>query len=340
MVIIVSYGLALFLIFLFIFITGFHDEGNLIATIITSRSLNVYAIFTLAFLFQFLGSMFLGTKVAVNTITSLFDLERTGRDPAGIPAVICAAMLGAIIWNIVTWMAKIPSSSSHAIIGGLVGPFLVRYGLEGIRPAGIVFGVLLPLFTSPVIGYVFGFVIFKVNRLCFQNTGVRVKKAFEWSQVATCALINAFQGSNDAQKGMGVIALLLLGTAQSGELAVPDSMIFWSALAISSGLVLGGLKMIKSVGTKIYTVKALHSLSAQTAALAVIGSASALGFPISGTQIVNSSILGVGAADRPNAVGWEYAKSMMKAWVITIPASLALSAGIYLVFDRFLKVAA
>ena len=334
------YGFALLLIFLFIFITGFHDEGNLIATIITSRSLNVSAIFALAFVFQFLGSLLLGTKVAVNTITSLFDLGKIGEDPAGIPPVVCAAMFGAVVWNIVTWIAKIPSSSSHAMIGGLIGPFLVRYGWEGIRPSGIAFGVLLPLFTSPIVGYVFGFAIFKINRLCFRNAGVGVKKAFEWSQVVTCALINAFQGSNDAQKGMGVVALLLFGTVRGGELTVPDSAVFWSALTISSGLVLGGLKMIKSVGTKIYTVKALHSLSAQTAALAVIGSASVLGLPVSGTQIVNSSILGVGAADRPNAVGWEYAKSMMKAWAITIPASLTLSTGIYIALDRLLKVTA
>lgn len=336
MVAIVSYHFPLFLIFLFIFITGFHDEGNLIATIITSRSLNVYLIFTLAFVFQFLGSLFLGTKVAVNTINSLFDLKQIGTDTDGIPTAVCAAMLGAVVWNIITWVAKIPSSSSHAVVGGLLGPFLVRYGTASIRPGGIVLGVLLPLFTSPVIGYVFGFVIYRVNRLCFRGTGIRVKKAFEWSQVVTCALINAFQGSNDAQKGMGVLALLLFGTAQSGTLSVPDSMIFWSALAISGGLILGGLKMIKSVGTKIYSVRALHSMSAQAAALAVIGSASALGFPISGTQVVNSSILGVGAADRPNAVGWDYAKNMMKAWVVTIPASLALSAGIYLLLVRFL----
>jgi len=319
------------LIFLFIFITGFHDEGNLIATIITSRSLNVYVIFTLAFVSQFLGTIFLGTKVAVRTISNLLNLDQITKDPKEMSVMICAAMLSAIIWNIITWIFRIPSSSSHAIVGGLMGPFIVKFGIGAIQLNGLVFSVLLPLFTSPLIGYVFGFLIYKINVVCFGKHGIRIKNMFRLSQVITCASINAFQGSNDAQKGIGVLALLLMAGSSSGSLNISGRMLFWSALAISSGLIIGGLRIIKSVGTKIYCVKALHSMSAQVSALAVIGSASLLGFPISGTQIVNSAILGVGAADRPNAVGWEYAKRMLTAWVITIPAALLLSAGFYLI---------
>lgn len=333
MVVIAFFYISIVLIFVFIFINGFHDEGNLIATIITSRSLNVYAIFTLAFLSQFLGTMFLGTKVAVNTISNLLNLDRIGKNPQDMSKLICAAMLGAVIWNIITWVARIPSSSSHAVIGGLLGPFLIQFGLGGIRLEGLLFSVLLPLFTSPLIGYVIGFLVYKLNRLYFRKHGVRVKNLFRLSQIITCISINAFQGSNDAQKGMGVLALLLVGVSQSSVLTVPGDVIFWSAVAISFGLILGGLKMIKTVGTKIYSVRALHSMSAQFSALAVIGSASALGFPISGTQIVNSAILGVGAADRPNAVGWQYAKSMLAAWAITIPSSMLISAGFYWLFS-------
>jgi inorganic phosphate transporter, PiT family len=328
---ILFFYISIALIFVFIFITGFHDEGNLIATIITSRSLNVYVIFTLAFVSQFLGTVFLGTKVAVNTISSLLNLEQIAKNPQKVSVMICASMLGAIIWNIVTWIFRIPSSSSHAIIGGLIGPFLIEFGTRAIHLDGLIFSVLLPLFTSPLIGYVFGFLIYKINRTYFGKRGIRIKSLFRLSQIITCASINAFQGSNDAQKGVGVLALLLMASSQGNSLNVTNKMLFWSALAISSGLIIGGLKMIKSVGTKIYCVKALHSMSAQVSALTVIGSASVLGFPISGTQIVNSAILGVGAADRPNAVGWEYAKKMLTAWVITIPAALLLSAGFYLI---------
>lgn len=334
MIAIAFFYISVGLVFLFIFITGFHDEGNLIATIITSRSLNVYLIFTIAFISQFLGTMFLGTKVAETTIINLINLEQVKRAPGGLSLMVCAAMLGAVLWNIITWVAKIPSSSSHAIIGGLMGPFLVRYGIEGICLKGIIASVLLPLFTSPLIGYVFGFLIYKFNRLCLRKFEIRIKNLFRVSHMITCALINAFQGSNDAQKGMGVLALLWVGASQSSQICVPRNLILWSALAISFGLILGGLKMIKSVGTKIFSVREIHSVSAQMSALAVIGSASLFGFPISGTQIVNSAILGVGAADRPNAVGWEYAKNMMMTWVITIPSSLLLSAGFYFILSR------
>ena len=321
------------LVFLFIFITGFHDEGNLIATIITSRSVNLYLIFLIAFLSQFLGTMFLGTKVAVGTVNGLFNINDILKDTKGMPIVICSAMLGAIIWDIITWIFKIPSSSSHAIIGGLLGPFVLKYSASVINVRGLIFNVLLPLFTSPVIGFTIGFVIFKLSYSCFGKNGIRIKKLFIFIQTITCIFINAFQGSNDAQKGMAAAALLIMNTAHQ-TVSVSRTVILISAVSISFGLVLGGLKMILSVGKRIYSVKTIHSMSAQISSMIVIGSSSLLGYPISGTQIVNSSILGVGAADKPNAVGWEYAKNMVIAWIITIPAAFLLSSLIYLILKR------
>ena len=192
--------------------------------------------------------------------------------------------------------------------------------------------MLLPLFTSPIIGYGFGYLIFKLNQACFLGKSIRVKKLFQAVQIATCILINAFQGSNDAQKGMGIAALLLMTAIGGNSLRIPKNIVFLSAFFIAFGLVMGGMKMIKSVGTRIFSVRSLHSVSAQMASMLVVAAASLSGFPVSGTQIVNSSILGVGAADRPNAVGWIYAKTMLVAWFVTIPASFLLSAGFYLVF--------
>lgn len=313
---------------------GFHDEGNLIATIITSRSLNVILIFVLAFFSQFAGTLFFGTKVAMGTVYGLFDVKHIQQNPNDISRLICAAMIGAIIWNLVTWYFQIPSSSSHAIVGGLLGPFVVKYGICVVNPGGILLSVLLPLLLSPVIGYFFGYAIYKLNRFCFGRHDIKVRKLFQASQTVTCVMINAFQGSNDAQKGMSAIVLLMMGDSISGIRPVPEKMIFFSALTIAMGLVLGGMKMIKGVGKKIYSVRLLHSISAQMSSLLVISSSSLLGFPISGTQIVNSAILGVGAADRPSAVGWTFAKNMLKAWAITIPVSFLLSAGLYYVFFR------
>lgn len=320
---------AVCLILVFTFITGFHDEGSLIATIIASRSLNTSVIFTVAFLAQFLGTLFLGTKVAIHTVSNVLDISFIQRDMDEIPLMVCAAMAGAVIWNLVTWVLQIPSSSSHAIVGGLLGAFLFHYGPGVVCVTGLLLGVLLPLFLSPMIGFVFGFILFRLNRRCFRGSRSDAKKLLCFSQITTSALINAFQGSNDAQKSMGVFALLWFANSGSGELTVPDNTILWTALAISLGLLLGGMKMIRSVGTKIYSVRTLHSMSAQVSSLTVIILSSLLGFPISGTQIVNSSILGVGTADRPNAVGWTYAKSMLLTWGTTIPATLLISGGLY-----------
>lgn len=330
-VIITFFSVAVCLILLFTFITGFHDEGSLIATIITSRSVKIIIIFTVAFLSQFFGTMFLGTKVAINTVSNLLDIDFLRSDITAIPMMICAAMGGAIIWDLVTWVLQIPSSSSHAVVGGLLGAFLFHYGPSVICVKGLLFGVLLPLFTSPLIGFALGFLFYRLNQRCFCRCCANAKKPFCFSQITTSALINAFQGSNDAQKSMGVFALLWLAAPGSKGLGlhVSKNFILWTALAISLGLLLGGMKMIRSVGTKIYSVRILHSMSAQTSALTVIISSSLLGFPISGTQIVNSAILGVGAADRPNAVGWAYAKSMLIAWGTTIPASLVISGSLY-----------
>lgn len=322
---------ALVLIFALIFITGFHDEGNLIATIVASRSLGVRLLFALAFFAQFFGTLLLGTKVAESMVSGVLNLGLVRESGQEISALVFSSVLGAVVWNLITWVAGLPSSSSHAIVGGLLGPFVVRYGAAVVNQNGIILKVLLPLFTSPVIGFACGYLIFRWNKTCFLGRSIRVKKLFQALQGITCVLINAFQGSNDAQKGMGLLALLLAVSSGSGKLTVPKTAVLLSALAISLGLVLGGGKMIRSVGTKIYGVRSLHSVSAQTASMLVVAAASLSGFPVSGTQIVNSAILGVGAADHPNAVGWIYAKNMLTAWLVTIPAAFLLSAGFYLI---------
>lgn len=326
------FTVSVILIFLFIFITGFHDEGNLIATIISSRSMNVILIFALAFFSQFAGTCLLGTRVAHSMVYQLFNVPYMQQDPHEIALMIFSSMLGATTWNIITWIFGIPSSSSNAIIGGLMGPFVMKFGFSVINVKGLLLGVLLPIFTSPLIGFTFGYLIFRLNEKLFCGRSIRIKKLFQGLQGTTCVLINAFQGSNDAQKSLGVLALLLMATNGTWTFSLPENVTLLAALAISFGLVLGGTRMIKNVGTRIYSVKSLHSMSAQTSSLIVIGLASFLGFPVSGTQIVNSSIFGVGAADRPNAVGWLYAKDMVATWFTTIPISFLISSGFYWIF--------
>ena len=274
--------------------------------------------------------------MAFGTINGLFNLSVIDSTQK-LSIIVCAAMLGAVSWNIITWLFAIPSSSSHALIGGLIGPIVIQYGFGAVNRFGLLFSVLIPLFLSPIIGYIVGTFLFKVSRTLLGNRGRGANTLVKWVQVVSSVLINAFQGSNDAQKGIGVLALLVLSTG-TGRLEISQKMIWYSALAISAGLVLGGLKMIRSVGTRIYNVRPLHSMSAQISAASVIVFASLLGFPISGTQVVNSAVMGTGAADRPNAVGWAYAKSMLTAWVVTIPASFALSSLFYFILNYFLGV--
>lgn len=270
--------------------------------------------------------------MAQNTVYGLFCIDRIRSDAREAGALVCAAVLGAIVWNLITWVAGIPSSSSHALIGGLMGPFVMKYGFSVINGRGILLSVLLPLFISPIIGFAFGFAVFRFTERLLGGRCVRVKKLFRWMQTVACVLVNAFQGSNDAQKNMSIFALLLMMQTGTYRFSLPNNIILISALTIASGLLLGGMRMIKNVGTKIYSVKLLHSMSAQVSSLIVIGSASFLGFPVSGTQIVNSAVFGVGTADCPNAVGWLYARDMLTAWFITIPAAFLIASGFYWVF--------
>ena len=310
---------------LFLFITGFHDESSLIATIITSRSIRSRYAFILACVSQFFGTVLLGTNVARGMIYGLFHVPTVLVDPCGLEKAVCAGMAAAIFWNLLTWFLHIPSSSSHALVGGLLGAFFFHYQMSFLDVSGFLFSVLLPLLGSPIIGYGLGYLVYYIIRKLISRQGVHVKNILTSSQIFTCVGINAFQGSNDAQKGIGVIALLLMSRAQSKEFTVPIWVLFLSAFAIVLGLAFGGLRMIRSVGTRIYNVRALHSMCAQITSLGIIFASSTLGFPVSGTQIVNSSIMGVGTADRPNAVGWRYMKSILLAWLITIPVSGILS---------------
>jgi PiT family inorganic phosphate transporter len=297
--------------------------------------LNVYFVFAIACLSQFFGTLFLGTKVAFGTVNGTLRLDGIAASGEEISKTICAAMVSAVVWNLATWVFRIPSSSSHAIVGALIGAFFASRGIDSINLRGLLLSVLLPLFTSPVVGYGIGFMIYQIGRRGFMNCRLRTRKLFQAVQIVTCVMMNAFQGSNDAQKGMGVLALLTMFTLHRPVLSLPRYAAPLSAALIALGLVLGGMKMIHSVGSTIYPVRLIHSTSAQVSATVVIVSASLFGFPISGTQIVNSAILGVGAADRPNAVGWYYAKNMLLTWLITIPCTFLLSAGLFMIFNLF-----
>lgn len=325
------YYIVVVFIFIYIFITGFHDEGNLIATIISSRSISIRSAFITAATAQFLGTAILGTTVASTMGKDIIKFKYIMTNSRDVYIMIFAGLLGAVIWNLITWFLGIPSSSSHALIGGIIGPFIVQYGVDSINIYGIFIKVLLPLFLSPIIGFLIGYIVMNITSNILRTTGPSINKILKKLQYITVFILNAGQGANDAQKAMGIIAIIMLvgGFTQSFKLPLWIKVV--SALMISSGLIFGGLRMIKSVGTKIYRVKPFHSFNAQLSSLFIVITAAIIGAPTSGTQIVNSSVLGVGAGERPKAVRWQFAKSMVMAWIVTIPASFLVSSLIYMV---------
>ncbi|AEF18019.1 MULTISPECIES: inorganic phosphate transporter [Thermoanaerobacterium] len=324
------YALIAFIL-LYIFITGFHDEGNLIATIISSRSIGIRSAFITASLAQFIGTATLSTTVASTISKDVLNLKYLTIAGNDLYIMIFTGLLGAVVWNLITWYIGMPSSSSHALVGGMIGPFIIKYGIYSINIYGILLKVIIPLFLSPVFGFLIGYLVMYFTSRILRSAGVKVNTVLKKLQYLTLFILNAGQGANDAQKGMGLIYILTIGSSLSRSSEFHNMIKVLSAFMISFGLLFGGLRMIKSVGTRIYRVKPFHSFNAQISSLFIVITAAVFGLPTSGTQIINSSVLGVGAKERPTAVRWQFARSMFASWIITIPASFAISSILFLI---------
>ena len=324
------YALIAFIL-LYIFITGFHDEGNLIATIISSRSIGIRSAFITASLAQFIGTATLSTTVASTISKDVLNLKYLTIAGNDLYIMIFTGLVGAVVWNLITWYIGMPSSSSHALVGGMIGPFIIKYGIYSINIYGILLKVIIPLFLSPVFGFLIGYLVMYFTSRILRSAGVKVNTVLKKLQHLTLFILNAGQGANDAQKGMGLIYILTIGSSLSRSSEFHNMIKVLSAFMISFGLLFGGLRMIKSVGTRIYRVKPFHSFNAQISSLFIVITAAVFGLPTSGTQIINSSVLGVGAKERPTAVRWQFARSMFASWIITIPASFAISSILFLI---------
>ncbi|MDK2805867.1 MAG: inorganic phosphate transporter, PiT family [Thermoanaerobacterium sp.] len=325
------YLILIAFIFIYIFITGFHDEGNLIATIISSRSMSIGSAFITASLAQFIGTATLSTTVASTISKDVLRLNYLNINRDNLYIMIFTGLLGAVIWNLITWYFGMPSSSSHALVGGMIGPFIAQYGLKSVNVFGILLKVIIPLFLSPILGFLIGYLVMNTTSHLLGAAGTKVNTVLKKFQYITLFILNAGQGANDAQKGMGLISILLIGDGMSHNFTLPHWIKILSAFMISFGLLFGGLRMIKSVGTRIYRVKPFHSFNAQISSLFIVIVAAIFGLPTSGTQIINSSVLGVGAKERPTAVRWQFARGMFASWIITIPASFAISSILFLI---------
>jgi PiT family inorganic phosphate transporter len=250
-------------------------------------------------------------------------------------AVLLAALVSAIGWNLLTWYLGFPSSSSHALIGGFIGAVVMGAGWGAIQLAGLE-KILIALFASPIIGFLIGYLILRITLLLSWNATPRINGFFRQSQVVTALALALSHGTNDAQKTMGIITLALVTGGYISTFTVPLWVILACATMIALGTALGGWKLIRTLGGKFYKIRPVDGFASQLASAAVILGASLVGGPVSTTQVVSSAIMGVGAAERANKVRWGVAQEIATAWLLTIPATALAGAGLYWLFQRVL----
>jgi PiT family inorganic phosphate transporter len=315
----------------FDYINGFHDTANAIATSVSTRALKPQWAIAMSAVANFAGALLTGTAVAKTIGAGLIDPHVEGQ------VVVAAALVGAIFWNLFTWRLGIPSSSSHALIGGLLGAAAAAAGVEAWNIEGVRDKVLIPLVSSPVIGFLLGLtlmiVIFNVFRRAHPKT---MNDRFRRLQVLSAAYMAFSHGSNDAQKTMGVMTFALVTAGVLPEFKVPLWVIIVAASAISLGTAAGGWRIIRTMGTRVVKLDPVHGFAAETTAATIIFGASQLGMPVSTTHVISSAIMGTGASDRFNAVRWGVARNIGVAWVLTIPASAGTAALAYLLLNPLL----
>jgi PiT family inorganic phosphate transporter len=328
-------GLAIALALAFALSNGFHDAANAIATLVATRGARPGQALALSAVFNMLGALLVGTAVA-STIAGIVTV-----DPSDTVAVIGAGLTAAVAWNVLTWWRGLPSSSGHALVGGLVGAAVASFGLDAVNWGGLdgwkpvgVFGVLIALAVSPVLGLACGYLVVALLRLVLRRATRRVDGAVNGAAWAMSAALSFSHGANDSQKAMGVIAALLLAT---GHLDSTSTVPLWVKLscgaALTLGTSMGGWRIVRTIGRRIFRLSRLDGLASQASSTAVILASSYVGAPVSTTQVVASSVVGVGGGRRRwHHVRWEVVREMGLAWLLTIPATAALAAPIAVIW--------
>lgn len=335
-------GLFIAVALIFDFLNGFHDAANIVATMISSRAMRPGVALLIVSVCEFLGPFLFGVAVATTIGHDIVSPEILSTH------LIAAALLSAIIWNIVTWLLGIPSSSSHALVGGLVGAAVMANGIRMlesggfqnaddlarlvsvVKPHGIT-KVLIALFISPILGFLVGFFFIKIVYFFSRIASPRINWWFKKGQLFTSVALALSHGTNDAQKTMGIIAMVLVSSGQLSEFKIPIWVMAACAGAISLGTALGGWRLIKTIGGKFYKIRPIHGFTVQVSAGALVLAASLLGGPVSTTHVVSSAVMGAGSGERLSKVRWGVGKQIVTAWAITLPATALLAALVYLI---------
>jgi PiT family inorganic phosphate transporter len=333
---------AIVIVLLFEYTNGFHDAANIIATVIASRAMTpVQAVMVVGF-FEFLGPLLGGTTVA-NTIGKFVTLDDLDRVTALV--IVLCGLIGSIGWNLLTWWRGIPSSSSHALVGGLVGAVLVAAGSQHVawgvsdlmqgHLSGVM-KVLVALVISPLAGFWIGFALHKLMLLLLRGAPPSINRDLRYLQFVTSAGLAFSHGANDAQKGMGILTLVLVLGGFIPTFEVPFWVMLVCAITLTLGILSGGWQIVRTLGFSIYKIRPLHALDSQLTAASVIFSASVMGAPVSTTHVVATSIMGIGASERPKAVRWSKAREIVTTWLITMPGAALMSILCYYIAETLI----
>ncbi len=325
--IIFSIILALF----FDFINGFHDSANAISTVVATKVLSPIRAVGMAAVGNLIGPVFFSTAIAATIGKGIIDLN--GVAPLILVTLIFSALVGAIIWDLITWYIGLPTSSSHALVGGLVGGGLAALGSGSIISSGLE-KVVVFMIVSPIIGMLAAFILTTfVIRAFYRVSPTRINRYFKTLQLFSAFFYSVTHGTNDAQKTMGIITVLLVAYGSLQTFNVPLWVILAAHISISLGTFFGGWRIVKTMAQKITKLRPYQGFCAETSGGLVLASMAALGVPVSTTHVISSSIMGVGATDKLSAVRWGIARKIVGAWILTIPASAVMSFTTYFIIS-------
>jgi len=309
----------------FDYTNGFHDSANAIATSVSTRALSPRVAVLMAAGFNLFGAL-VSSKVAGTVGKGIVD---TSLVTLGL---VLAALVGAVVWNLTTWYFALPSSSSQALFGGLIGAMLAAVGVSGVEWSGVVDKIILPMVLSPVIGFAAAWLLMTILIWIVHKRPLSpVNRTFRRLQPFSAAFMAYAHGGNDAQKTMGVITLALVSSGHLATFTIPLWVKFACALTMAAGTYSGGWRIMHTLGSKVIKLDPIHGFAAETSAATVIQIATHFGFPVSTTHTITAAIMGVGATRRLKAVRWGVARSIVFAWVLTLPAAAAVAAGVYFV---------
>jgi len=313
----------------FDYINGFHDTANAIATSVATRALKPEYAILLSATANFVGALVFGTAVATTIGSGVVQDKMILGNGA---TVLVAALVGAIAWDLITWRLSIPSSSSHALIGGLIGAAWAAAGSGAVQWSQFAAKVLVPLFSSPILGLVIGLGFMVVILNLFVRADPRhMNDRFRKLQIFSATYMALAHGSNDAQKTMGIMTLALFSANAIPDKTVPVWVILMAATAMSLGTAAGGWRIMKTMGQRVVKLDPVHGFAAETTAASIIVVASHFGMPVSTTHVISTAIMGVGTSDRMKAVRWGIARGIVTAWILTIPCSAAIAGAAYVI---------